>query len=69
MCIMRKQYLMMAQKLNKVCLNMNSRKNGIYSPKIDLHEKKTIDEITKDINKMIAFLNAPHYSYMFKHKK
>ena len=67
--IMRKEYLRLAEKLNKVCLNMNSRQNGIYSPKIQLHNKKTVEEITKDINKMISFLNAPHYSYMSKIKK
>ena len=66
---MRKEYLRLAEKLNKVCLKMNSRQNGIYSPIIQLHNKKTVEEITKDINKMISFLNAPHYSYMSKSKK
>ena len=66
---MRKEYLELARKLHKVCINMNSRQNGIYSPNIDLHNKKTAKELTKDINRMISFLNAPQYSYMSKNKK
>ena len=66
---MRKEYLRLAEKLNKVCLKMNCRQNGIHSPKIQLYNKKTVEEITEDINKMISFLNSPHYSYMSKSKK
>ena len=66
---MRREYLRLAEKLNKVCQNMHSKKNGIYSPKIDLNKNKSVEEITKDINKMISFLNMPHYSYMSKDKQ
>ena len=66
---MRKEYLQLARKLYKVCQNMNSKQNGIYSPNIDLHNKKKVKELTKDINRMISFLNTPEYSYMSKNKK
>lgn len=65
---MRKEYFQLAQKLQKVCANMHSRQNGIYSPKVNLDKKKSVKELTKDINKMISFLNAPHYSYISKNK-
>jgi len=47
---------------------MNSRQNGIYSPKVDLHKDKSVKELTKDIEKMVRFLRAPYYSYMSKDK-
>lgn len=66
---MRREYLRLAEKLNKVCQNMNSKVDGVYSPKINLHKDKTVEELTKDINKMISFLNMPQYSYMTKDKQ
>ena len=65
---MRREYLRLAEKLNKVCQNMHSKKNGIYSPKVNLHKNKSVEEITKEIDKMVNFLNVPHFSYMSKDK-
>jgi len=66
---MRREYLNLASKLHKVCQNMNSKQHGIYSPNITLSKKKSIEEITLDIDRMIMFLNNPQYSYMSKNKK
>jgi hypothetical protein len=66
--MLRGEYLKLAKSINKVCLSMNSRQNGIYSPKVDLHKDKSVKELTKDIEKMVRFLRAPYYSYMSKDK-
>ena len=66
---MRREYLRLAEKLNKVCQNKNSKVNGIYSPKINLHKDKSVEELTKDINRMINFLDMPQYSYLTKDKQ
>lgn len=66
---MHREYLRLARKLHKVCITMNSRQNGIYSPKINIRDDKTIEELTKDIDKMVSFLRAPEFSYISKNKK
>ena len=48
---------------------MSSRQSGIYTPKLNISDDKTIQELTKDIDRMIMFLNNPQYSYMSKNKK
>ena len=66
--MLRGEYFKLAKSINNVCLSMNSRQNGIYSPKINLTKDKSVKELTKDIDKMLGFLKAPYYSYMFKDK-
>ena len=52
-------YLRLAKNLHKVCVNMSSRQSGIYTPKLNIRDDKTIQELTKDIDRMIMFLNNP----------
>jgi len=66
---MHREYLRLAKNLHKVCVNMSSRQSGIYTPKLNISDDKTIQELTKDIDRMIMFLNNPQYSYMSKNKK
>ena len=66
---MHREYLRLAKNLHKVCVNMSSRQSGIYTPKLNISDDKTIQELTKDIDRMIMFLNKPQYSYMSKNKK
>ena len=47
-------------------LNRMSKHNSYYPPKLNLDENQNVDSLLKELNKVLAFLKAPEYSYLLK---
>ena len=47
-------------------LNRMSKQNSYYPPRLNLDENQDVDSLLKELNKVLAFLKAPEYSYMMK---
>ena len=43
-----------------------SKNNHYYPPRLNLDENQDVDSLLKELNKVLAFLKAPEYSYMTK---
>jgi hypothetical protein len=43
-----------------------SKHNSYYPPRLNLDENQDVDSLLKELNKVVAFLKAPEYSYMTK---
>ena len=62
----------MQSSLHKLLVGFNwslirmSKNNHYYPPRLNLDENQDVDSLLKELNKVVAFLKAPEYSYMTK---
>ena len=62
----------MRSSLHKLLVGFNwsltrmSKHNSYYPPRLNLDENQDVDSLLKELNKVLAFLKAPEYSYMTK---
>ena len=65
---MHREYLRLAKNLHKVCVNMSSRQSGIYTPKLNISDDKTIQEFKNNYG-LFSLPEGPLYAAGYEIEK